>query len=229
MKALVINISFFDAFFKVHYTRTSRLTYPIPLPTAVAGMFGSFLGFKRKEAYDNFKECTFGAALVSKENFSENRENATYLLYDKREKGVEKIGILHEPEYYIVVGGDDNKIEDFMKKLEEGVLFLPFGGQNDFFVEDWKLVGIKDVIESDEVSNYVPTQYVEDINQNTVLQIFPVMHNFSDCDENFTFILDGSVKVKKDFLDRLRITEVNGKKIALYSLKDFQVLGEWKT
>ncbi|HIQ49937.1 MAG TPA: CRISPR-associated protein Cas5, partial [Nanoarchaeota archaeon] len=33
MKALILEISFFEAFFKVRHTKGFKLTYPIPLPT----------------------------------------------------------------------------------------------------------------------------------------------------------------------------------------------------
>lgn len=228
MKALAVRLSFFEGFFKVHYTKTSRLTYPIPLPTTVAGMFGSILGFSRKEAYQKFKDCVFGAAFVEGKKFAESRENATYLLYKKKEKGVETVSIIHEPEYYIVIGGEDEKIKEFAKKIDGGIQFLPFAGQNDFFVKDWKKENITEIVEICEVSNYAPTQWVGNIMPATILQIFPVMHNFSQSDENFTFVLEGNIQIRDEFLSEMKVAQVNGKKIALYELDKFQVVGEWK-
>ena len=68
MKALIVEIGFFEAFFKVHYTKTSRLTYPMPLPTTVAGMFGSMLGFSREKVREAFAECLFGSGILGEVN-----------------------------------------------------------------------------------------------------------------------------------------------------------------
>ena len=227
MRSLVVKISFFEGFFKVHQTKTSRITYSIPLPTTVAGMFGSMLGIQRKDAYKTFRDCIFGAAFVDGKKFIECRENVTYLLFKKRIKGVETVSILHQPEYYIAVGGNKEKIEEFEKKIKNGVEFLPFGGQNDYFVKDWSVEGIGEIVNTNVISNYAPVSWIENIAENTILHIFPVIHNFPCQDENFIFILEGHVKVKKEFLNEIKITEINGKKIALYSLDKFKIIGEW--
>lgn len=63
-KALVLKIEFFEAHFKVHYTKGFRLTYPIPLPTSVAGIFARLLNIPREETMKRFKGCRFGAILA---------------------------------------------------------------------------------------------------------------------------------------------------------------------
>ncbi|MEM3290407.1 MAG: CRISPR-associated protein Cas5 [Candidatus Micrarchaeaceae archaeon] len=232
MKTLVMRISFFEAFFKVHYTKTSRITYPIPLPTSVAGMFGGMLGLSRKEASKYFADCVFGACVDPAKKISENRENATYILFSKlkqpnRGKGVETISIINEPTYLIAIGGDEEKIAEIREQLMKGISYLPFGGQNDFFVKDWSFVGNFEIMADEYVSNYVPTMWVGEISKDTTFQILPVNHNLPDIDRNFTFILNGSVKLKKEWVNKINTVEVEGKHIALYPLHKFVVVGEW--
>ncbi|MEM3396874.1 MAG: CRISPR-associated protein Cas5 [Thermoplasmata archaeon] len=234
MKALVIRITFFEAFFKVHYTKTSRLSYPIPLPTSVAGMFGSMLGLSRRNAARTFTDCVFGACVDSSKKIAENRENATYMLFSKlkqqnRGKGVETISILNEPTYLIAIGGDESKIMEIGNQLSKAICYLPFGGQNDFFVKDWEIVGNFEIKNSEFVSNYIPTMWIGEITSGTSFQILPVNHNLADIDKNFTFILNGCVKLKKERMNEINTVEVSGKYIALYPLHKFVLVGEWRT
>lgn len=217
MKSLILEVSFFEAFFRVHYTKTSPLTYPIPLPTAVAGIFGSMLGIPREKLLQEFSGCLFGAALKNGE-YSESGETATYVLHKKRVTGVEKMRMIHEPTYLCAIASTE--IEKYKRKIESGIRYLPFGGRNDFFVKDWKIVTEKDFITSEKVSNYLPHGWVGEILPKVRLEVLPVMHRLSE-DVNFVFIIDGHVKVKKEFLERMKICEVNGKNIALYSLNEF--------
>ncbi|MEM5855766.1 MAG: CRISPR-associated protein Cas5 [Candidatus Aenigmatarchaeota archaeon] len=229
MKAVAIEISFFEAFFKVHYTKTSRLTYPIPLPTSVAGIFGSLLGYSRKKASREFEDCYFGSILSS--DYSESGEFATYILHKKKikgkmVKGVELIRIACNPSYILVMAGEEKKIEEYLRMMEKGSEFLPFGGQNDFFPKDWKIIGKMDVETSQIISNYLPTDFVHEILSSTTFEILPVMHKFSS-NPNFTFIIKGNVKVKEEFVKEYVACKLNQKYIALYPLNKFYKVGEW--
>ena len=110
MKALVVKISFFESFFKVHYTKGFRLTYPIPLPTTVAGMFGAFLGIKREKLAEVFSEMLFGSKLINYNSIIS--ENATFLQYKsgRVERGVTSLLMVNEPTYLIVIAGKKEKI-----------------------------------------------------------------------------------------------------------------------
>ncbi|MGC8913534.1 MAG: hypothetical protein ACP5LE_06390 [Thermoplasmata archaeon] len=163
--------------------------------------------------------------MVDIKRLSENLENATYLLFGKKVRGVERISILNEPEYYIVIGGEEKFIERLGADLKDHIEYLPFGGQNDFFVRNWEIVGEKDIAQHQLISNYVPTSWIHKINEGSRFQILPVMHNLQGCDENFTFILDGSVEIREEF--KINTVETNGKNIALYPLNRFKVIGEW--
>jgi len=216
MNALVVEISFFEAFFKVHYTKGFRLTYPIPLPTSVAGIFGAFLGVERERLREEFNGMLFGAKLLRYSGIAS--ENATFLQYKAKgvERGVTQISIVNEPTYLIAMAGEGKKLEKAMKKIRNSVSFLSYGGQNDFFVKDWEIVGIEDVEESNIISNYAPQDLVENpiLEEGSEIQILPVMHRISK-NPNFYFVMNGKLKLKQN------IYCVKEKRIGLYSLKDF--------
>jgi len=218
MKALIVEISFFEAFFKVHYTKGFRLTYPIPLPTTVAGMFGAFLGIERDELAKEFGEMLFGAKLVNYDGMIS--ENATYLQYKARPvKGTAPLLIINNPTYLIAIASDEKKIEYVKERLNESVEYLPYGGQNDFFVKDWKILGIEDVTKSNEITNYAPQDWVKNIvpDEGSEIQILPVMHKISE-NPNFYFVANGMLKLKEN------IPCVKKEKIGLYRLKEFQII-----
>lgn len=219
MKAIVMKISFFEAFFKVHYTKTSRLTYPIPLPTSVAGMFGSMLGLERKEASQKFKNYYFGAVLLNGEKYYETQENVTYTLHKKKTRGVETIHIINEPTYLISIAGEN--IEEIYDKLTKNIKYLPFGGQNDFLAKDWEILGYKDTKISTEISNYLPLEWFQPL-PGIRFEILPVMQKLSS-NPDFVFILDGKAKSKKEMI----VCECEGKSIGLYKLENFYCVGEW--
>lgn len=219
MKSIIVRISFFEAFFKVHYTKTSRLSYPIPLPTSVAGMFGSMLGLTRKEASQKFRNYYFGAALLNGENYREVQESVTYVLHKKKTKGVETIHVINEPTYLICIAGEN--IDEIYDKLSNNIEYLPFGGQNDFFAKDWEILGCADTKISMEVSNYLPLEWFQP-SSGIRFEILPVMHKLSNNPE-FVFILEGKAKSKKEVM----ICEYEGKNIGLYKLENFYCVGEW--
>jgi len=218
MKALILEISFFEAFFKVHHTKGFKLTYPIPLPTTVAGIFGAMLGIERGKLKKEFNEILFGAKLIKYESIIQ--ENVSFVQYKsgKVEKGVTPVTIINEPTYFIVAAGEENKIKEILTKIKYPY-YLPYGGQNDFFVKDWKVVEICDVIKSDEITNYAPQDMIKNLilRKNTEIQILPVRHKISK-DSNFYFVINGGLKLK----EKIFCTEKEN--IGLYSLEKFEMV-----
>jgi len=220
MKAILIEITFYEAFFKVHYTKGFRLTYPIPLPTSVAGMFGAMLGIERNKILNEFDGCLFGADLLKYKGLVV--ENETFIQYKPVKIGVGIKGVVHtqivnNPTYMIVMGCEGDKTESYYNYLKDGVYtYLPYGGQNDFFVEDINIKGIVDVSRSDVIKNYAPQDLIEGfISGETIIKILPVMHTYSE-NPNFYFIIKGAVKLKKP-------VEVAGDTgIAIYPLEMFK-------
>ena len=218
MKALLIRISFSEVFFKVHYTRGFRLTYPIPLPTSVAGIFGAILGIERENLRKEFENNLFGAKLLKYEGII--NESTTLYQYKtaKVERPVTPTTILVNPTFLIAMTCREEEIETIVNKIRCGAKFLPYGGQNDFFPVDWGIEGVEEVEESDEISNYAPRDWVN----NTILEnesevhILPVRHTLSD-DINFYFIVNGKLKLKKKIL----ATKIE--RIGVYNLQNFQV------
>ncbi|MEM4312116.1 MAG: CRISPR-associated protein Cas5 [Nitrososphaerales archaeon] len=221
-QALVLAIEFFDALFKVHYTKGFRLTYPIPLPTTIAGIFSGMLGIERKDITKRFKGYSFGAGL-SKGEVKETVEQYTFIQFGKNRLGVARTHILVDPAYYLVMAFDSKEeLERIEKKIHDGIEYLPFGGQNDFFPKDWYVMGIKDTTVSTEVGNYLPSDWVDSLKKDVVIEILPVNHKLGDI-QQFHFILNNHIISKKE----VEVCPVNGKNIALYSLNDFYAVGEW--
>lgn len=219
MKAVIVDISFYEAFFKVHYTKGFRLTYPLPLPTSVAGIFGSMLGIDRGNLKDEFKGLYFGAGLRSYDGIIV--ENETFMQYKgaRVEKGAVHAQVINHPRYLLVMAGESSKLAQYYNLLEdEGLAYLPYGGQNDFFVEDINLRGFSEVAEKNIVDNYAPQDMVERIeSKETTFNILPVMHNYSE-NPNFYFILEGSLRLKRPVE-----TVERGINIAVFPLEMFRL------
>lgn len=221
MKGLVVEISFFEAIFKVHYTKGFKQTYPIPLPTSVAGIFGALLGIRRNEIFDSFSDCLFGAKLLSYKGLC--TEKTTYIQYKggKPIRGVATSILLNNPSFMLALVAEESKVKDFYTKLKEkGIVYIPYGGQNDFFVEKIELIGIKDVNEKSlYIQNYAPQDFVEKIEwmKDTEFWILPVKHKFSS-NLNFYFIFRGKLKLKQP------ICSIEN--IGVYSLENFYYLSQ---
>jgi len=221
MKALLVKIDFFEAFFKVHRTKCARLTYPVPLPTSVAGMFGAMCGWERrmdgppKEA----RGLLFGAKMLSFDGL--NTESATYKESPKNVRGVAPLSVLNEPSYLISMAGHETIIDKWQQFLLKGFSYLPYGGQNDFFTRNISKIEIKTVKPSREIKNYAPKNLVKDVklDRGAFLHILPVVHLFADAEEMFYFVGGGGKLILKD-----EIPSVEG--IGLYPLSNFHwVLG----
>jgi len=223
--ALIVKLELFDAHFKVHYTKGFRLTYPIPLPTTVAGFFASMLGLTGKEAATKFGDYRFGAALAKKQ--TESVEQATYIQHKSNQfiRGVARMHILTDAAFYLVMACEDGEeIKNMERKISDGIEYLPFGGQNDFFAKDWRILGSGSVTSSTEIGNYLPSNFVGKLIEGVSMEILPVMHKLGPAQE-FYFVLDGQLISKKE----LPVCPVDGKNIALYKLGDFYPVGEWSS
>lgn len=227
MLALLSQITFYEAFFKVHHTKGFRLTYPMPLPTSVAGIFGAMLGIDRTKMKDEFDDLLFGSRLVKHEGLV--IENETFIQYKKTQiqkgifrdaiRGVVRTQLVNHPTYMIVVAGQSDKITRYNNFLaDHKMVYLPYGGQNDFFVEDFEIKDIEDVTQSDIISNYAPQDIVSKLeSSDTLLSILPVMHTYSD-NPNFYFILKGQLRLIKP------VNVAGDNKIALYPLEKFKIV-----
>jgi CRISPR-associated Cas5-like protein len=216
LKALIVEISFFEAFFKVHYTKGFRLTYPIPLPTSTAGIFGAFLGIEREKMKEIMGKFLFGSKLKKYESIIS--ESVTFLQYKpKVERGVIPLSLINNPTYLIAIVGKEKEIREIENKLKESIKFLPYGGQNDFFIKDWRIIGIEEVEESDEITNYAPQDWVKPgLESGIEVQILPVMHKLSE-NPNFYFIINGKIKLKR------KIYCTKNEKIGVYELNNFNI------
>jgi CRISPR-associated Cas5-like protein len=218
-KALILKIEFFEAHFKVHYTKGFRLTYPIPLPTSVAGIFAGLLGINREKAIERFKGCRFGAALVNG-TVNETIENTTFIQHGKNIRGVAKTHILVNPVYYLAMQAEN--VEDIQNIIDQGIEYAPFGGQNDFFAKDWSIVDILEVRSQNKIGNYLHATNVERLSKNVSVEILPVMHRMGT-GEDFYFVINGHLISKK----KMPVCSIDEKKICLYRLDDFYTVGDW--
>lgn len=225
MKAVLVEISFYEAFFKVHYTKGFRLSYPMPLPTSVAGIFGAMLGIDRTKMKDEFDDMLFGSRLVKHEGLV--IENETFIQYKKTQiqkgifrdaiRGVVRTQLVNHPTYMIAMAGQSNKITKYNTLLaDHKIVYLPYGGQNDFFVEDIKVKDLAQVSQSKIISNYTPQDMVEKFeSKEVVFSILPVMHTYSN-NPNFYFVLKGQLKLKEP------VKIVGNMNIAVYPLEMFK-------
>lgn len=216
MEALLARIDFFEAFFKVHWTKTTRLTYPMPLPTSVAGIFGAMLGWERGEEIPptDTGKLLFGSKILSLKGTA--TEQATYLQAPKNIRGVAPTVILNEPSYLIAMAGEGKIVSKSLKQLSTGCGYLPFGGQNDFFVKDISVHGKKTVKHSRQVENYAPKDLVERVElvKGASIHMLPVMHRYEGMDNLFYFVDGGGELILKE-------KRPCAEGICLYLLDDF--------
>ena len=213
MKALLLGIRFAEAHFKVHYTETTRLSYPSPLPPTVAGIFGAMLGWERNE-YPNGIYC--GAKLVS--GGAVFTEAASYIQYggQKYVRGVASIEVLYAPEYIVAIASDDaGMVQTWAEKLSSGFERLPYGGQNDFFIDGADILKVDGVTWSDCVGGYAPLPWVKKVDGEAAL--LPVMYEGRRIP--FTFAYAGTTI----YVDR-EIPSVSG--VPLYPLSGFSSIGD---
>lgn len=110
--------------FKIPYTTTSPLTFPIPSKTALYGIIGAFLGYKKDEYLKNFqnKSWKFAIALnhpIKKTHIAENlidSKKATMFARMSKDKACRtqiKIEFLKDPSFRIYAAS--NQIEELMR------------------------------------------------------------------------------------------------------------------
>jgi len=211
-----IKIKFSEAHFTLHYTKGFSLSYPIPLPSSVAGIFATLLGVGRHEIKEKFSNFLFGSKLINSP--IENFENYTYIQYGKNKKGVTTLQIFCDVEYELAIGSPNKQIlEGFLNKIKQySFAYLPFGGQNDFLIEEIYLnTGLRELEYTNEIENYAPKNWVDKtelLKEDSLIFILPVMHSLDE-DRNFYFGYNVKFKIKQN------IYSLNG--IGLYELSKF--------
>jgi hypothetical protein len=199
----------------------------MPLPTSVAGIFGAMLGIDRTKMKDEFYDMLFGSGLLKYDGLV--IENETFIQHKKTQiqkgvisdaiRGVVHTQLVNHPTYIMAMAGPSDKIARYHAFLaDRKMVYLPYGGQNDFFVEDFEIKDVTDVSQSDIVSNYAPQDMVSKLESSeTVLSILPVMHTYSD-NPNFYFVLKGQLRLKRP------VNVAGDAKIALYPLEKFKIV-----
>jgi len=221
MKVIALFIEFDLAHFRTHITKAFRDTYLIPLPTSVAGMFGAMLGIDRNMVPREFDGYLFGAKLL--EYGGKSKEYATLL----QDKGTKVYGqrsyistlvpyyLLNGPKYLIAMAGPEDSINKHYEQLKREIVFLPYGGGNDFLASRFKINGLYPLSESNIIESYAPIDLVDDIilEEEGEIHIAPVKYNSCKEFKDFVFVYRGKIILNS------KCKSVNG--IALYPLKDF--------
>jgi len=217
MLAVMMKVSFNEAHFRAHFTEMSPLTYPAPLPSTVAGMFGALMSWSRSELRDKCSDLLFGAKLLGFKGF--NTELARIIQYEKGRPVVPfpimKYELLMEPELLIVMAGNENVINRYLDSLRGGYGYLPYGGRNEYFVRDIELVGAMRVTYSMDIQSYAPENWVTkvDLLDGGWVRLLQVNHNIQDASRWFSFVYGGTLHLKKE------VPVVEG--ICLYRFTDF--------
>lgn len=194
------------------------LTYPAPLPTTVAGIFGALLGWDRKEAEEVASKFYFGSKLTYLRGTA--YELARVVQYKQGKPKLPppllKCELLIEPDFLIAIAGDDNLIKKCEKKLENACTYLPYGGRNEYFVKNFEVLKCQTVTLRTKVENYVPLDWIKQIelyNANGWIKILKVRHKIKGASIWFGFVYDGALHVER------KVKCVEG--MALYPLNYF--------
>ncbi len=221
MRGICFKISFYEAFFRVFLTMKYRLSYPIPLPTHIAGMLGSILGLKRENNYEFFRDCYFGAGTLGLRLLYENT-TLVEITENERSRSIEKCLIINNPTYVVTIFGGDEKINTVKKALREySFKFLPFGGQNDFFLRKIKFLSDISISNSKRInSGYILKEMIENFDKNTKIMILPV--KYKNKVNEFTFIIRGDIFLKNEI--KVSQVKVNGYELIfpIYKLSEFE-------
>lgn len=224
MNAILLKITFSEAQFRVHHTIGFRNTYLIPLPPTLAGIFAALLGLPREKVPDHFGSHYFGAKLIDFKGIC--KELTTFVQYKTYRKdtiesewGVMSSMILNTPTYIIASASNGSIINQLYDNLKEGIVYYPYGGQCDYFTENFEILEVKEVTKSNRVENYAPQDLVKHvkIDSDGEFQIQPVMHKLGT-NPNFYFIYKGVLELTSS------VPTVDG--IGLYPLDRFYYLYE---
>lgn len=218
MLALLVETSFYEAFFRAHYTETSPLSYPAPLPTTVAGIFGAMLGWDRRILGDIAGSLFFGSKLLDYKG--ECREYCRIIQFEKglrpvRPPPVMRFELLYEPTILVAMAGDPDLVRGYLEKLEEGFEYLPYGGRNEYFVKDITVKGCREVNETDVIESYCPENWVSETitGEGGWVRMLQVMHRIKDASRWFSFVYKGKLKLSR------KVPVVEG--ICLYPFSEF--------
>jgi len=239
MKAILFRVSFFESVFKVHYTKAFKLSYPTLLPTSVLGFIGNICGYSRSELPELLEDFYFGASYLSGESIE---ENVTFIQFKKERNryrfGIVRVKVYNESEHILIVAGEENKLKEKIlsriKKLESeyyedkyGRWYMiqtyryPYGGQNDFFAKDLRLLdNFLEVEEKAEISGgYVDSELIKSIDEETEIEILPIRvreNEFKPTLKYYVFIKKGKISLTK------KVSTVLG--IPIYSISNFYYL-----
>lgn len=212
LASLIVEIEFSEAFFAHHMARKASASYLIPLPTSVAGIFSAMLGVRRRDM-GRFSKMMFGAKLiklggVANEVWSKIIYKDEYVKYEEpvggrkgyvmvvAERSPCNIMLLNNPRYEMYAAGNRGEIEEMYRRLRDGIVFYPYGGQNDFFATDVKIVGIGGVEVGSEVNNYAMNDEVVRIYGGDEVSIDLVKMR-SGKSKWFVFIYNGRLKLRR--------------------------------
>jgi CRISPR-associated Cas5-like protein len=202
MKALLVRIAFSEAHFRAHYTEVSPLTYLVPLPSTVLGIYGATLGWKREEIGEKAYGLYFGAMLLSFKGLT--REFARIVQFKegrpKFPPPVENFELLVEPSYLLAMAGDDYVVESHFRKLQNGYEYLPYGGRNDYFLKDFEVLGLDEVMPTKQIESYAPSNWVERIESRTGgwVRGLQVKHKIKDASEWFYFAYRNVLQLNRE-------------------------------
>jgi CRISPR-associated Cas5-like protein len=187
MYALKLYIKFPFALFNLHYTKSCRLSYPIPLPTTIKGIFENMLGLNRNESLNGYM---FGAKIITyKSSFY---EYSSLKQIGKNIMTVIRSQVLGDVDYFLYIA---NKDLDILKNIENRLknpMRVPYGGISDFISEFWKVEGIIKCQDTYTFYNtYVPEPEVKEIflEENGEVYKLPVMNE----NVKYVFVINGKI------------------------------------
>jgi len=218
MRAVLVKITFYEALFRAHYTETNPITYPIPLPPSVAGIFGAMLGWQRDEIEKKAANLMFGAKLLNWKGTS--AEISRIIQFEESGRPIlpppiMRFELLVEPTFLLAMAGYEEEIEDFSEKLADGFEYLPYGGRNEYFVKDIEVLGCKGVQVASVVESYSPENWIEkvELEKEGWIKVLQVMHVIKNASEWFNFVYKGRLNLSR------QVPVVEG--IHLYPLNSF--------
>lgn len=221
MKAILVEVEFPEAVFTSHYTKGFRETYLIPLPTSVAGMFGAMLGIARGDMPSFIRNKMFGAKLLSYRGVG--REIFMFPKIKNKEGGVWKVewapayqGVVDSPRYLIAMASEDEwLLRDVLKTLGRGVVYLPYGGLNDFIAIDIEIYGdLYDVAPSREVEGYAPEDEVELVIPRRDGEMFRAHVKYRGGISTFIMVYNATIRLRRE------IYSVKEHGIPLYQIEE---------
>jgi len=169
------------AHFRKFWTTSSSLSYPFPPPTAVRGILGAILGFRKEEYIERTEPFKVGVEILKPPkviklglNFVDTKK--LDVEFKKFVKKRQKEGLLHtqtlvevlkEPEYRIFVASDDGKLlENLERVLKNGENYYTVSlGWANFLAnfEYEKTFEVEPIEKTSKVLTVIPTSHVEEL------------------------------------------------------------------